>query len=81
MKKLVILISFLLLSYLSYAQTFRGVIVDSLTNKAIAGVHIQLLKNHSFTTSDLNGRFMITVRSSPDSVMLGMHRFPVDQVT
>ena len=72
MKKLVILISFLLLSYLSYAQTFRGVIVDSLTNKAIAGVHIQLLNNHSFTTSDGNGRFMITVRTSPDSIMVSL---------
>jgi len=72
MKKILILICLLFLSCFSYAQQMRGIILDSVSQKAIAGATVHLSGNHSFTTSDGTGRFQINVRSTPDSVLVSL---------
>ena len=65
MKKIYILVTFVVLSSSLLAETLTGVITDAFTREPLIGVSILNKDNGTGTVTDLDGRYELQITTTP----------------
>ena len=73
MKQVYLLILFVSISYISYSQDIKGVVVDE-QGVSLPGVNVHATQSNTFTSTDLDGKFLIKANIGEilEFTMMGM---------
>ena len=74
MKKIYILVTFIVLSSSLLAETLTGVITDAFTREPLIGVSILNKDNGTGTVTDLDGRYELQITTTPVHLQFSIFR-------